>query len=75
MTAQLGLPGTVLAYACRHGMITDSQKYPFTFKSVPVGTIDYTVILGRRTALGTVRAAPWLGLGARGRPDSKVTEV
>lgn len=54
MTAHPGLPGTGLAYACRHGMITDSQKYPFTFKSIPVGTTDYTVILGRKTVLGTL---------------------
>lgn len=43
---------TVLAYACCYGMIIVS----FSLKSILVGTIDFTVILGRKSVLGTVSA-------------------
>lgn len=56
MTVYPGLPKTVLAYACCCGMIIVS----FPLKSIPVGTTDFTVILGRKSVLGTVRAVPWL---------------
>lgn len=52
MTVHPGLPKTVLAYACCYGMIIVS----FSLKSILVGTIDFTVILGRKSVLGTVSA-------------------
>lgn len=56
MTVHPGFPKTILAYACCYGMIIVS----FPLKSIPVETIDSIVILGRKSVLGTVRAAPWL---------------